>query len=400
MQLVSEEINECLTHSSGIRKMFEAGMEMKQKYGAENVFDYSLGNPDLPPPAKVEESLEKIAKESRKPFSLGYMSNAGFPFVRERLAEVLSGEQGVALKGEHLVLTCGAAGGINVFFRTVLTRGEEVITPCPYFVEYGFYVGNSGGKLIPVPSVDFTFEPDVDKIAAAINEKTRAIILNSPHNPTGQIYTAAHYEALAAAVNAAEDKYGKPIYIVADEPYRFLNFDNVEIPSVFRHFRHSVVIGSFSKSLSLAGERIGYVAVRPDMPGAGELVNGLIFCNRILGFVNAPVIAQKILMDCAAEQVDLNVYRRRRDLLAQALTDAGIRFTMPRGAFYFFPQSPVPDEKIFVRALIDEHVLAVSGASFGTPGYVRMAFCSVSEEMIRKSAPAMKRAADAVRARA
>jgi len=397
MELISKEIKECLTHSSAIRKMFEAGLELKQKYGAENVFDYSLGNPDLPPPAKVEKSLERIAVESRQPFSLGYMSNAGYPAARAKLAEVLTAEQGVELRGENIVITCGAAGGINVFFRTILTRGEEVLTPCPYFVEYGFYVGNSGGKLVPVPSVDFTFEPDADRLAAAINEKTRAIILNSPHNPTGQIYTAAHYEAIAKAVNAAEDKYGKPIYIVADEPYRFLNFDGAEIPSVFKYFRHSVVIGSFSKSLSLAGERIGYVAVRPDMAGADELVNGLIFCNRILGFVNAPVIAQKILLDCASEQVDLEIYRRRRNVLAQALTDAGIKFTLPRGAFYFFPQSPVPDENVFVQALIDEHVLAVAGSSFGTPGYIRMAFCSVSEEMIRKSAPALKRAAEAVR---
>ena len=397
MQLISDEINKCLSHSSAIRKMFEAGLELKQKFGADQVYDYSLGNPDLPPPAKVEKSLEKIAVESRQPFSLGYMSNAGYPAARAKLAELLTAEQGVPLKGDHIVITCGAAGGINVFFRTVLTRGEEVITPCPYFVEYGFYVGNSGGKLVPVPSVDFTFEPDADRIAASINEKTRAIILNSPHNPTGQIYTAAHYEAIAKAVNAAEDRYGKPIYIVADEPYRILNFDNAEIPSVFKYFRHSVVIGSFSKSLSLAGERIGYVAVRPDMAGADELVNGLIFCNRILGFVNAPVIAQKIVLDCAFERVDLEIYRRRRDVLAKALTDAGIEFTMPRGAFYFFPKSPTPDENVFVQALIDEHVLAVAGSSFGTPGYIRMAFCSVSEEMIARSAPALKRAADAVR---
>ena len=398
MQLISSEIKECLTHSSAIRKMFEAGLELKQKFGADNVFDYSLGNPDLPPPAKVGMALKKIAAETGAPFSLGYMSNAGYPAARAKLAEMLTAEQGVRLKGDHIVVTCGAAGGINVFFRTILTRGEEVITPCPYFVEYGFYVGNSGGKLLPVPSVDFSFEPDVDRIAAFINEKTRAVILNSPHNPTGQIYTAAHYEAIAGAVNAAEDKYGRPIYIVADEPYRFLNFDGAEIPSVFKYFRHCVVIGSFSKSLSLAGERIGYIAVRPDMENADELVNGLIFCNRILGFVNAPAIAQKILLECASEQVDLEVYRRRRNLLAKALTDAGIKFTLPRGAFYFFPQSPVPDEHVFIQALIDEHVLAVAGSSFGTPGYIRMAFCSVSEEMIQKSAPALKRAADAVRA--
>ena len=191
MQLISSEIKECLTHSSAIRKMFEAGLKLKQKFGADHVFDYSLGNPDLPPPARVGRSLEKIAAETAAPFSLGYMSNAGYPAVRAKLAEMLTAEQGVRLKGDHIVITCGAAGGINVFFRTILTRGEEVITPCPYFVEYGFYVGNSGGKLLPVPSVDFSFEPDVDRIAASINEKTRAVILNSPHNPTGQIYTAA-----------------------------------------------------------------------------------------------------------------------------------------------------------------------------------------------------------------
>jgi len=213
MQLISNEISECLKHSSAIRKMFEAGIEMKKKFGAENVYDYSLGNPDVPPPAQIEKSLLKIAADSKNPFTFGYMPNAGFPAVREKLAALVSAEQGVACHGSDIIVTCGAAGGINVFFRAVLTEGEEVITPCPYFVEYGFYVGNSGGKLVPVPSVDFTFEPDVAEIAAALNEKTRAIILNSPHNPTGQIYTAAQYEAIAKAVNAAEDKYGKPIYI-------------------------------------------------------------------------------------------------------------------------------------------------------------------------------------------
>lgn len=397
MNLVSAEIKECLTHSSGIRKMFEAGLELKQKFGADNVFDFSLGNPDIPAPEQVKESLKKIADTSCEPFALGYMSNAGYPAVREKLAEMLSKEQGVSIPGSNVVITCGAAGGINVFFRTILTQGEEVITPCPYFVEYGFYVGNSGGKLVPVQSVDFTFEPDVEKLAAAINEKTRAIILNSPHNPTGRIYTAAHYQAIAKAVNAAEERYGKPIYIVSDEPYRFLNFDNIEIPSVFNYFRHCVVIGSFSKSLSLAGERIGYIAVNPNMENGDELINGLIFCNRILGFVNAPVIAQKILLDCADAQVDLEIYRRRRNAVAEVLTEAGIKFTMPEGAFYFFPQSPVKDESLFVQALLKENVLVVPGSAFGAPGYIRIAFCSVSEEMIRKSAPAFKRAAEACR---
>ncbi len=400
MQVVSEEIKGCLANSSGIRKMFEAGIELQKKYGKENVYDFSLGNPDLPPPCEVKAALEKIAGESLRPFAIGYMPNAGYPGLREKLAGLLSEEQEIAVDGRHIVVTCGAAGGINVFFRTVLTRGDEVITPSPYFVEYGFYAGNSGGKLVPVPSKDFTFEPDIDRIAGAINERTRALILNSPHNPTGQIYTKEHLKALSAAVAAAEQRYGHPIYIVADEPYRFLNFDGLEIPSVFEFFRHSVVIGSFSKSLSLAGERIGYIAVNPGMGAAAdELVNGLIFCNRILGFVNAPSIAQKILLECADARVDLDIYRKRRDAMAEVLTEAGIRFTMPRGAFYFFPQSPTPDERIFIQALLEERVLAVPGRSFGAPGYFRMTFC-VGEDVIRKAGPGIKRAAEAVRKQA
>ncbi len=397
MQFVSEEIKGCLANSSGIRKMFEAGIELQKKFGKENVYDFSLGNPDLPPPGEVKTALEKIAEESVQPFSIGYMPNAGYPQLRGKLAVLLSAEQGAPVEGKHIVVTCGAAGGINVFFRTILMRGDEVITPSPYFVEYGFYVGNAGGKLVPVPSVDFTFEPDVEKIAGAIHEHTRAIILNSPHNPTGQIYTKEHLKALAKAVTSAEQRFGHPIYIVADEPYRFLNFDGLEIPSVFEFFRHSVVIGSFSKSLSLAGERIGYIAVNPAMgTDADELVNGLIFCNRILGFVNAPSIAQKILLECADARVDLDIYRKRRNAMAEVLTEAGIRFTMPRGAFYFFPQSPTSDERIFIQALLEERVLAVPGRSFGAPGYFRMTFC-VGEDVIRKAGPGIRRAAEAVR---
>ena len=323
------------------------------------------------------------------------MPNAGYPALRRKLAGKLSAEQGVEIPASSVVVTCGAAGGINVFFRSVLSAGDEVITPSPYFVEYGFYAGNFGGRLVPVKSVDFTFELDVDAMAKAVNERTRAIILNSPHNPTGQIYTRDQLQALAKIVADAEKRYGRAIYIVADEPYRFLNFDNADIPSVFEYFPHSVVIGSFSKSLSLAGERIGYIAANPAMEGIDDLMNGLILCNRILGFVNAPAVAQQILMECADAQVDLDVYRARRAAMAEVLTDAGIKFTMPKGAFYFFPKSPVADDKAFIDALVKECVLAVPGSAFGGPGYFRMAFC-VDEKVIRAAAPGMKRAVEAV----
>ncbi|MBO5762696.1 MAG: pyridoxal phosphate-dependent aminotransferase [Lentisphaeria bacterium] len=391
MQLVTPQIENYLANASGIRKMFEAGIELKKKYGADKVYDFSLGNPDLPPPPQVAEALQRIAVRTSEPFSIGYMPNAGYPELRAKLAERLSAEQNCTIPAANTLLTVGAAGGINVLFRTILQPGDEVITPSPYFVEYGFYAGNFGGKLVPVPSKDFTFELDVPAMAAAITGKTRAIILNSPHNPTGAIYTRAQLAELGNAVRDAESRYGKPIYIVADEPYRFLNFDGVEIPSLFEFFLHSVVIGSYSKSLSLAGERIGYIAVNPAIPEVEKLMGGLILCNRILGYVNAPALAQQVLLECLDAQVDLEIYRRRRAAMAEVLDYAGIRYQMPKGAFYFFPQSPVPDEREFVAALLEEQILAVPGRSFGKEGYIRMAFC-VDETVIRNAAEGMKRA--------
>jgi len=281
-------------------------------------------------------------------------------------------------------MTCGAAGGINVFFRAVLTAGDEVVCPAPYFVEYGFYVGNSGGKLVPAPAKDFTFELDLDAIERAITPRTRAIIINTPNNPTGQIYGRAELTRLAEILAAAEKKFGRIIYVVSDEPYRFLNFDGVELPGALEIFPHGVSIGSYSKNLSLAGERLGYIAVSPGLEGASELMAGLIFCNRILGFVNAPALAQQILMECMEAQVDLEIYRGRRDAMASVFTEAGIEFTLPRGAFYFFPKSPVADDRRFVQALQEERVLAVPGSGFGCPGYVRFAFC-VDRKVIERS---------------
>ena len=396
MQMVTDGIKNFLANSSGIRKMFEAGIELKQKYGADKVYDFSLGNPDLPPPGEVAAALEKIAKEAKEPFSIGYMPNAGYPVLREKLAAKLALEQSAPVTASHVLVTVGAAGGLNTLFRTVLNGGDEVITPSPYFVEYGAYAGNFGGKLVPVPSKDFTFELDVEALKNAITSKTRAIIINSPHNPTGQIYSKEELSLLGKAVADAEKQYGRPIYVIADEPYRFLNYDNTPIPSLFAYFTHSVVIGSFSKTLSLAGERIGYIAVNPAMGSdSEELMNGLILCNRILGYVNAPAVGQKILMECLDAQVDLDIYRRRRAAMAEALTEAGIEFTMPKGAFYFFPKSPVPDEKVFIQALLDQQVLAVPGSAFGCPGYFRMAFC-VDEKVIRNSAPGIKKAVESL----
>lgn len=392
MDTINSTMQGYLGRGSAIRRMFEAGIELKQKYGADQVYDFSLGNPDLPPPPQVKAALERCAARADQNFAIGYMPNAGYPALREKLAKVVSLEQQCDVPGGNLVLTCGAAGGINVFFHAVLEAGDEVIVPSPYFVEYDFYVANHGGKLRSVPSKDFTFELDVPALEAAFNAQTRAIILNSPNNPTGRIYSRSELVALAEVIRQAEKRYGRTIYVVSDEPYRFLNFENLEIAPALEVFDHAVVIGSFSKNLSLAGERLGYIAVSPKMENVGALVDALILCNRTLGFVNAPALGQQILLECLDAQVDLDIYRRRRQAMAKVLDEAGVAYTMPQGAFYFFAQSPTPDEKLFVEALFNERVLVVPGSGFGCPGYIRIAFC-VDEKVINASGPGFRAAA-------
>ena len=383
MQLLSDEVKGFLGNSSMIRRMFEAGIELKRKYGEDKVYDFSLGNPDLPPPPEIKKAMLEIAESSDQPFAFGYMPNAGENAARQALAELISGEQDTAVPPANIIVTCGAAGGINAFFRATLTPGDEVLCIAPYFVEYGFYAGNFGGVLKPVMSNE-DFSLNISNIAGAITEKTRAIILNSPNNPTGKIYCKEELDAVAELLYAARKKYGRMIYIVSDEPYRFLNYDGDNVPSMFGVYDGSVVIGSFSKTLSLPGERIGYIAVNPALENAAELLGGLTLTNRTLGFVNAPVVAQKLIAKCSNARIDLDVYRRRRNLMAEILTEAGIEFTMPGGAFYFFPKSPVADERIFIDALLKERILAVPGRGFGLPGYFRLAFC-VSEKTIADS---------------
>lgn len=390
MQLLSDEVKGFLGNSSMIRRMFEAGIELKRTYGEDNVYDFSLGNPDLPPPPEIKQAMLEIAAGSDQPFAFGYMPNAGENAARKALAELVSAEQSCAVPPENIIVTCGAAGGINAFFRATLTPGDEVLCIAPYFVEYGFYAGNFGGILKPVAANE-DFSLNIDRIAEAITEKTRAIILNSPNNPTGKIYCKAELDAVAALLAAAREKYGRMIYIVSDEPYRFLNYDDQQVPSMFNVYDGTVVIGSFSKTLSLPGERIGYIAVNPALENASELLGGLTLTNRTLGFVNAPVVAQKLIARCSNARIDLDVYRRRRDLMAEVLTKAGIEFIMPSGAFYFFPKSPTADERVFVEALLKERILAVPGRGFGLPGYFRLAFC-VSEKTIANSAESFSRA--------
>jgi aspartate aminotransferase len=397
MQVISTEIGNMIQSASWIRRMFEAGLELKQKYGADQVCDFTLGNPDLPPTAEIGQALRRLADAVDQPLALGYMPNAGFPAVRQRLAEYLAREQQVPLTSQHVIATCGAAGALNVIFRTVLEAGDEVLCPCPYFVEYEFYVGNFGGKLVPVPSRPATFALDVGAIEAAITDKTRAVLIDSPNNPTGVVYGQAELEELAAVLARASAGRARPIYLVSDEPYRFLTYDGVQVPPLLPLYEFSLVAGSFSKSLSLAGERIGYLAIHPALPDGDQLMAGLIMCNRILGYVNAPAVGQRLVEAALGSTVRVATYQRRRDAMAGILRDAGIEFALPQGAFYFFPKVPGQvDDLQFCQLLQEERILAVPGRGFGLPGYFRLTYC-MDETIIRRAAPGFLRAAERAR---
>ena len=398
MQTVTDAFHAAAGKSSFIRKMFEKGIELKQQFGEDAVCDFSLGNPDVPPPEAAREVLHRIADEAMRPLGLGYCPNAGIPSVREAIAAHLSRQQKIELKGKDVIMTVGAASALVCFFRSTLSRGNEVIVPSPYFVEYGNYCGHFGGVLRPVPSKD-DFSLDIPAITAAISSRTRAIIINSPNNPTGAIYSKEELDALVRTIeeeNARRENKGmRPLFLLSDEPYRAFAYDGAEVPAVLPLSRYAIVLGSFSKTLSMAGERIGYIAVNPKLSeeDGGTLVSTLTLVNRTLGYVNAPVIGQKLAAAICDSTVDLEIYKRRHDLMAKVLTDAGIEFVMPKGAFYFFPKAPGGDDAKFVDALLEERILAVPGSGFGRAGHIRLS-CAVDEKIIARSAEGFKRATE------
>ncbi|NPB09316.1 MAG: pyridoxal phosphate-dependent aminotransferase [Thermodesulfobacteria bacterium] len=387
---ISQKIREYLAGASWIRKMFEEGARLKAQYGEDRVCDFSLGNPDVPPPPSVKKALEEIIREDA-PSLHGYMPNAGFPFVREAMAVKVSKEQKMAVPMEHIVMTCGAAGGLNVVFKALLEPGDEVIYPAPFFVEYKFYVENHQGVPKPVPSKE-DFSLDLEAIEAAIGPRTKAVLINSPHNPTGQLYEEEELRQLAEILNRKSREVGHPIYLVSDEPYRHLVFDGLETPAIFPLYEQSIVVSSFSKELSLPGERIGFLALHPEAEAREELMAAFVLANRILGFVNAPALAQRLAAKCAEEVVDVSIYEQRRDLFCEVLEEAGLEFVKPKGAFYLFPKTPIDDVE-FCRLLQEELILAVPGRGFGGPGHIRLAFC-VDEVYIDKSREGFKRAVE------
>lgn len=392
MQTVTNQIKQSMAGSSWIRKMFEKGIELKKQHGADAVCDFSLGNPDVPPPAKTKEVLEAIAAKAIEPLGLGYCPNAGLPPVREAIAGYLAKQQATDVKAGNVIMTVGAAGALVSFFRAVIEPGDEVICPAPYFVEYGSYCGHFGGVLKAIASKpDEGFRPDFDAMAAAVTPKTRAFLINSPNNPTGCIYSLEDLKAIAALVDKVNATRERPLFLLSDEPYRAFAFDGVKVPAVLPLTKFACVLGSFSKTLSLAGERIGYFLANPAMPDQASLVAAVTLTNRTLGFVNAPVIGQRLAAALVDETVDLEIYDRRRKLMAKVLSEAGIEFEMPKGAFYFFAKSPVSDDAVFVDALLKERILVVPGKGFGFAGYVRLC-CSVDEKIIARSAEGFKRA--------
>jgi aspartate aminotransferase len=391
---VSPKIRQTLERSSWIRKMFEEGGRLKERFGAENVFDFSLGNPNLPPPSQFKEVVRRILDEDL-PGSHGYMPNVGFPDVRKAVAAQASKDQGAAVEARHVVMTVGAGGALNTVFRAILEAGDEIVVPRPYFVEYDAYLANHGGVLTSVPT-SAEFDLLMEPLEEAINEKTRAVLINSPNNPTGKVYSRASLEQLRSVIEKKSARYGRVIHLISDEPYRNIAYDGVEVPGIFSIFPSSVVCTSHSKDLSLAGERIGYIAANPAMPEVDVLMGALALTNRILGFVNAPALMQRAVSRLQGVGVDVAFYQKNRDCLYEGLTSIGYRCRRPEGAFYLFPESPLADDVAFVRELLQENILAVPGSGFNGPGHFRLAFCC-SHETVERSLPGFRRAFERVK---
>jgi aspartate aminotransferase len=386
---VSDKIQVALQKSSFIRKMFEEGARRKAEYGPENVFDFSLGNPNLEPPFKLKEILKDLIEDA-SPTRHAYMPNAGFPQTRKAVGDFLSTHNKANFSMDEVVMTVGAGGGLNVVFKTLLNPGNEVIIPAPYFVEYDFYLDNHQGLVHRVPTKD-DFSFDLDAIEKAISEKTKAVLINSPNNPTGKVYGQEDIEKLAELLTHSSQKQGSPIYLISDEPYRKIVYDGVHVPSIFDAYPESFLVTSFSKDLSLPGERIGYAAIHPDMADKETIMGGMIFSNRTLGYVNAPAVMQRAILHLLYDSVDISPYQKNRDILCDALASFGYEFQKPEGAFYLFPKSPIPDDVAFIEALQNENILTVPGSGFMGPGYFRIAYC-VDESSVTRSLPGFERA--------
>ena len=390
--MVSKKIEKALQGSSAIRAMFNEGKEMAALYGAENVYDFSLGNPATPAPEKVNEAI-KQAVDELNPLELhGYMSNAGYEDVRKAMADNLNGRFGTDFTEKNIVMTVGAAGGLNIIFKTLLDPGDEVVVFAPYFGEYRAYAANFDAVIVEVAPDFESFQPDLQEFEKKLTAKTKVVLINTPNNPTGVVYSEDTMKQIAAILEKKEKEYGHEIYLVSDEPYRELVYDDVQELFLTKYYRNTIVGYSFSKSLSLPGERIGYVAVPNEVVDAQKILDGLEVSNRTLGFVNAPSLIQKAAAAAVEEKTDVDFYDRNRKLLYEGLTKLGFCCVKPQGAFYLWMKSPDEDEERFVENAKKYHIILVKGSAFACPGYVRMAYC-VSPDMIQKSLPEFEKLA-------
>lgn len=391
--VIADKVAADMGSASFIREMFEKGRRLKAEFGEDNVFDFSLGNPNATPPDAFFRALREAAEE-HQPALHRYMPNVGFDEARAAVARFLRTEYGAPFEAADVIMTSGAAGGMNVTLRALCNPGDEVLILTPFFPEYRFYVEQAGGRVVLVPT-DADFQPDLGKIEAAITERTRAIIINSPNNPTGAIYSEANCRELGALL-ARHDRPERPIYILLDDPYRRIVYDVDTCPTPLRHYPRTILISSYSKDISIAGERIGYIAVPHSVPQREKVLAAMTMLNRTLGFVNASAFMQRVIARCADARCDLDFYRQNRDLLCNALLSYGYDLKVPGGALYAFPKTPIADDAEFIAVLVKHRVLAVPGRGFGRPGYMRLSFC-VDRKTIERGLPALKAAIDEVR---
>ncbi|MGE5397168.1 MAG: pyridoxal phosphate-dependent aminotransferase [Chitinophagales bacterium] len=388
--MISEQIKNDLSNSSWIRAMFEEGERLRQIYGADKVFDFSLGNPDYEPPEIVQENLKNLITGQVEGLHR-YTSNAGYTDVREKIAGQIKDETGLPFTSGNIIMTCGAAGGLNVLFKAILNPGDEVAIFSPFFVEYRFYAQNHGGKCVIVPPGP-DFQPDPQALEQRITPACKAIILNSPNNPSGVVYSREVLEALAGVIDKKEKEYNTEILVISDEPYSKLLYDGVQLPNLMNIFKNCAIVNSFSKSLALPGERIGYIAISPKIEDTSMLMAAMVFANRTLGYVNAPSLFQKLVAMSLDQRPDTDEYQKRRDLLYNHLINLGFECVKPRGAFYLFPRSPIADDVEFVKQAVKYNLLLVPGTGFACPGYFRIAYC-VSINTIQNSFPAFDKLA-------
>ena len=387
--MIAEKMRPLVENNSAIRAMFEEGKRLAAIYGPENVYDFSLGNPNVPAPEAVNRAITDIVAEEASTKVHGYMSNAGFEDVRDTVAQSLNRRFGTQFHLENILMTVGAASGMNVILKTVLDPGDEVIVFAPYFMEYGSYVRNYDGVLVTVSPDTSSFQPNISELKEKITKRTKAVIINTPNNPTGVVYSSETLEQIAAVMKAKEEEYRTSIVLISDEPYRELAYDGVEVPYVTPFYHNTVVCYSYSKSLSLPGERIGYLVIPDEMEDSKAVIAAATIANRVLGCVNAPSLMQRVIMRCIDEKVNVEAYDRNRNLLYNGLTGFGFECIRPEGAFYLFVKSPEADDRAFSEVCKKHRLLVVPGTSFACPGYVRISYC-VSYEQIERSLPAFE----------